>query len=140
VKAEIMSRYGKSIPVFSSDVVGEMSPELASVSDMLQGNIHPYFSGTPAAIAANWTIAEYENKITANPTPLGMKGVISEVGWPTAPASAVYLKGSVPGLANMQTVVDGFVCQANAAGIPCKSPFLVSFFLFLLFFCSCGCW
>ncbi|KAG0296713.1 hypothetical protein BGZ96_008758 [Linnemannia gamsii] len=118
VKAEITSRYGKTIPVFSSDVGGEMTSELASVSDMLQGNIHPYFSGTPAAGAANWTINEYENKITANPTPLGLKGVISEVGWPSAPESAVYLQGSIPGLANMQTVVDGFVCQANAAGIP----------------------
>ncbi|KAF8924049.1 hypothetical protein BGZ47_004243 [Haplosporangium gracile] len=95
-----------------------MTSELAAVSDMLQGNIHPYFSGTPAADAANWTISEYENKITNNSTPLGLKGVISEVGWPSAPASAVYLNGSIPGLANMQTVVDNFVCQANAAGIP----------------------
>ncbi|KAF9282556.1 hypothetical protein BGZ88_010980 [Linnemannia elongata] len=118
VKEEIKTRYGKSIPVFSSDVGNEMSPELASVSDMLQGNIHPYFSGTPAADAANWTMKEYESKITANPTPMALKGVISEVGWPSAPASAVYLNGSVPGLANMQTVVDNFVCQANAAGIP----------------------
>ncbi|KAK3847219.1 MAG: glycoside hydrolase family 17 protein [Linnemannia gamsii] len=118
VKAEIKSRYGASIPIFSSDVGGEMTASLAAVSDMLQGNIHPYFSGTPAAEAANWTMTEYANKITNNPTPLGMKGVISEVGWPSAPASAVYLKGSIPGLANMQTVVDTFVCQANAAGIP----------------------
>ncbi|KAF9142406.1 hypothetical protein BG015_000932 [Linnemannia schmuckeri] len=118
VKDEIKARYGKTIPVFSSDVGSKMTSELAAVSDMLQGNIHPYFSGTPAADAANWTMSEYENKITNNSTPLGLKGVISEVGWPSAPASAVYLKGSVPGLANMQTVVDNFVCQANAAGIP----------------------
>ncbi|KAF9135465.1 hypothetical protein BGW39_002610 [Mortierella sp. 14UC] len=118
VKEEIKTRYGTTIPVFSSDVGDEMKSELAAVSDMLQGNIHPYFSGTPAANAANWTMSEYENKITANPTPMGIKGVISEVGWPSAPASAVYLNGSVPGLANMQTVVDNFVCQANAAGIP----------------------
>ncbi|KAF9912778.1 hypothetical protein EC991_008640 [Linnemannia zychae] len=118
VKTEIKARYGTSIPVFSSDVGGEMTSELAAVSDMLQGNIHPYFSGTPAANAANWTMNEYENKITNNPTPMGIKGVISEVGWPSAPESAVYLNGSVPGLANMQTVVDNFVCQANTAGIP----------------------
>ncbi|KAF9145359.1 hypothetical protein BGX30_009369 [Mortierella sp. GBA39] len=118
VKEEIKTRYGKSIPIFSSDVGGEMSPELASISDMLQGNIHPYFSGTLAANAANWTMSEYESKIAANPTPMALKGVISEVGWPSAPASAVYLNGSVPGLANMQTVVDNFVCQANTAGIP----------------------
>lgn len=133
MKEEIKTRYGKSIPVFSSDVGNEMSSELASVSDMLQGNIHPYFSGTPAADAANWTMKEYESKITTNPTPMALEGVISEVGWPSAPASAVYLNGSVPGLANMQTVVDNFVCQANAAGIPCKCPFSFSLF-FLSFF------
>ncbi|KAG0219347.1 hypothetical protein BGX33_003277 [Mortierella sp. NVP41] len=118
VRADLKARYGKSIPVFSSDVGGKMNAELAAVSDMLQGNIHPYFSGTTAANAANWTMNEYKDKIEANPTPAGLKGVISEVGWPSAPASAVYLNGSIPGVANMQTMVDNFVCQANTAGIP----------------------
>lgn len=67
-----------------------MTPALASYSDLLQGNLHPYFSGTPAINAANWTINEYATTITANPVPSGTTGVISEVGWPSAPSTAVY--------------------------------------------------
>ena len=97
-----------------------MNAELAAVSDMLEGNLHPYFSGTSAAMAANWTMNEYKDKISGNPVSSGHKGVISEVGWPTAPATAVYGANSVPGLDNLQTLVDSFVCQANTAGISCK--------------------
>ncbi|KAI9232376.1 MAG: glycoside hydrolase superfamily [Podila humilis] len=95
-----------------------MNSQLAAVSDMLQGNLHPYFSGTSAAMAANWTMNEYHDKIGGNPVSSGHTGVISEVGWPTAPASAVYGASSVPGLDSLQTLVDSFVCQANTAGIP----------------------
>ena len=69
-----------------------MKPELASYSDMLQGNLHPYFSGTSAATASSWTFNEYATKIVENPVSLCTAGVISEVGWPSAPASAVYRK------------------------------------------------
>ncbi|KAF9579715.1 hypothetical protein BGW38_003917, partial [Lunasporangiospora selenospora] len=118
VRSEVKSRYSKNIPIFTSDVGSNMNAELASYSDQLQGNIHPYFSGTPAASAANWTFSEYKDKISANPVSSGLKGVISEVGWPTAPISAVYQKFSVPGVEHLQTLVDTFVCQANTAGIP----------------------
>ncbi|KAG0257590.1 hypothetical protein BG011_003870 [Mortierella polycephala] len=118
VRSELIARYNKAIPVFTSEIGSNMDSSLAAVSDMLQGNLHPYFSGTSAQMAANWTLAEYESKIAEYPVSSGLKGVISEIGWPTAPASAVYLNGAVPGLANMQTLVDSFVCQANAAGIP----------------------
>ncbi|GJJ68956.1 hypothetical protein EMPS_01302 [Entomortierella parvispora] len=118
VRSELKTRYNKAIPVFTSDVGSDMTPALASYSDMLQGNLHPYFSGTTAAMAANWTFTQYEEKIVENPVSSGTAGVISEVGWPSAPSSAVYLNGSIPGLANLQTVVDTFVCQANTKGIP----------------------
>ncbi|KAG0030934.1 hypothetical protein BGZ82_007200 [Podila clonocystis] len=118
VRSALKTRYNKDILVFSSDVGSNMNAGLASVSDMLQGNLHPYFSGTAVANAANWTMNEYRDKMDGNPVSSGHKGVISEVGWPTAPATAVYGANSVPGLDNLQTLVDGFVCQANTAGIP----------------------
>ncbi|KAG0361017.1 hypothetical protein BG005_009358 [Podila minutissima] len=118
VRTALKTRYNKDILVFTSDVGSNMNADLASVSDMLQGNLHPYFSGTAAANAANWTMNEYRDKMEGNPVSSGHKGVISEVGWPTAPATAVYPANSVPGLQNLQTLVDGFVCQANTAGIP----------------------
>ncbi|KAG0334716.1 hypothetical protein BG004_000292 [Podila humilis] len=96
VRAQLKTRYGKDILVFTSEVGSNMTPELASLSDMLQGNLHPYFSGTLASNAANWTMNEFQDKIESNPVPSGHKGVVSEVGWPTAPASAIYGQSSVP--------------------------------------------
>ncbi|KAG0356595.1 hypothetical protein BG005_004463 [Podila minutissima] len=119
VRAQIKKRYPtKAIPVFTSEIGNNMNEALAAISDELSGNLHPYFSDTPAAQAANWTLGQYSTLITENPTKAGYNGSISEVGWPSAPESAVYIKNAVPGIANMQTVVDTFVCQANAAHIP----------------------
>ncbi|GJJ77772.1 hypothetical protein EMPS_10131 [Entomortierella parvispora] len=118
VRTTIQSRYKVNIPVFTSEIGNNLNSALAAVSDELEGNLHPYFSGTAVADAAAWTFQQYDDKITSNPTPLKLKGAISEVGWPSAPASAVYPVASVPGLANMQTMIDTFICQANNQSIP----------------------
>ncbi|KAF9185943.1 hypothetical protein BGZ50_002788 [Haplosporangium sp. Z 11] len=118
VRATLKNRYNKVIPVFTSDIGNKLDASVAAVSDELFGNLHPYFSGTAVSEAANWTISQYNDIILGNPTNTGLKGAISEVGWPSAPASAVYQTYAVPGLANLQTMIDTFICQANAAGIP----------------------
>ncbi|KAG0332229.1 hypothetical protein BG000_010228 [Podila horticola] len=119
VRAQIKKRYPtKVIPVFTSEIGNNLNAALAAISDEMSGNLHPYFSDTPAAQAANWTLGQYSTLITDNPTKAGYNGSISEVGWPSAPESAVYKQYAVPSIANMQTVVDAFVCQANAASIP----------------------
>ncbi|KAG0323980.1 hypothetical protein BGZ99_002288 [Dissophora globulifera] len=118
VRANLKSRYGKSIPVFTSEVGSNLDARLASYSDELQGNLHPYFSGTPVSGAANWTFSQYRTNVTAYPVSTGLKGVISEVGWPSAPETAIFEGGAVPGLANLQIMADTFVCQANSANIP----------------------
>ncbi|KAG0039859.1 hypothetical protein BGZ82_006411 [Podila clonocystis] len=119
VRAQIKKRYPtKAIPVFTSEIGNNLNEALAAISDELSGNLHPYFSDTPAAQAANWTLGQYSTLITDNPTKAGYNGSISEVGWPSAPESAVNKQYAVPSITNMQTVVDTFVCQANAARIP----------------------
>ncbi|KAI1316314.1 hypothetical protein EDD11_010157 [Mortierella claussenii] len=118
VRTNIKTRYGKSIPIFTSEIGNNLNSNLAAVSDELSGNLHPYFAGTAVTEAANWTIQQYNATILANPTKAGLKGAISEVGWPSAPASAVYQTYAVPGLANLQTMVDTFICEANRQGIP----------------------
>lgn len=93
VRAQIKKRYPtKAIPVFTSEIGNNMNEALAAISDELSGNLHPYFSDTPAAQAANWTLGQYSTLITENPTKAGYNGSISEVGWPSAPESAVYSK------------------------------------------------
>ncbi|KAG0212349.1 hypothetical protein BGX28_006493 [Mortierella sp. GBA30] len=117
VRTTIRTRYNKNIPVFTSEIGNNLNANLAAISDELSGNLHPYFAGTAVAEAAKWTMGQYNDTLLAYPTSSGLKGAISEVGWPSAPASAVYQTYAVPGLANLQTMVDTFVCQANAAGI-----------------------
>ncbi|KAG0329365.1 hypothetical protein BGZ99_002371 [Dissophora globulifera] len=118
VRSNIKSRYGKTIPVFTSDIGPDLNATLASYSDELSGNLHPYFAGIDVSAAANWTLQQFNDTILANPTKAGLKGSISEVGWPSGPATAVFQPSAVPGLANLQTMVDSFICQANAQGVP----------------------
>ncbi|KAF9279579.1 hypothetical protein BGZ68_007824 [Mortierella alpina] len=118
VRTTVKTRYNKAIPVFTSEIGNNLNASLAAISDELSGNFHPYFAGTGVDEAAKWTMLQYNNTLETNPTSTGLKGAISEVGWPSAPASAVYMTYAVPGLANLQTMIDTFICQANAAGIP----------------------
>ncbi|KAF9911979.1 hypothetical protein EC991_001426 [Linnemannia zychae] len=118
IRNTIRTRYNASIPIFTSEIGNNLTPDLASVSDELSGNLHPFFAGMDVKSAAQWTFDQYNNTIVENPTPSGLAGTISEVGWPSAPASAVNGKSAVPGLANLQIMIDTFVCQANAAKMP----------------------
>ncbi|KAF9583227.1 hypothetical protein BGW38_009975 [Lunasporangiospora selenospora] len=90
VRTQIKTRYNADIPIFTSDIGNNVNSSLAAVSDELHGNLHPYFSDSKIENAANWTLAQYEERIEGNPTSSGRKGAISEVGWPSAPSSAVY--------------------------------------------------
>ncbi|KAG0276292.1 hypothetical protein BGZ95_007742 [Linnemannia exigua] len=119
IRNTIKSRYSNAnIPIFTSEIGNNLKPDLASLSDELSGNLHPYFAGTDIKSAAQWTFDQYNNTMVENPTPTGLAGTISEVGWPSAPASSVNLPSAVPGLANLQTMIDTFVCQANAVKMP----------------------
>ncbi|KAF9941462.1 hypothetical protein BGZ67_005044 [Mortierella alpina] len=118
VRTTVKTRYNKSIPVFTSEIGNNLNASLAAISDEFSGNFHPYFAGTGVDEAAKWTMLQYNNTMETNPTSTGLKGAISEVGWPSAPASAIYMTHAVPGPANLQTMIDTFICQANAAGIP----------------------
>lgn len=118
VRSEIKKRYNANIPIFTSEIGNNLNSALAEVSDELSGNLHPFFAGVEISTAAQWTFSQYKVKIEDNPTPSGLNGTISEVGWPSAPASSVNMPSAVPGVANLQTMVDTFICQANAVKMP----------------------
>ncbi|KAG0334681.1 hypothetical protein BG004_000315 [Podila humilis] len=91
VRAELRKRYPqKLIPVFTSEIGNNLNSALAEVSDEMSGNLHPYFSDQPPNMAADWTLQQYETLIAENPVKTNINGSISEVGWPSAPTSAVY--------------------------------------------------
>ncbi|KAG0219432.1 hypothetical protein BGX33_003021 [Mortierella sp. NVP41] len=118
VRSNIKTRYNANIPIFTSEIGNNLNSTLADISDELSGNLHPYFAGVDVKTAAEWTFSQYNNSIVDNPTPTGLAGTISEVGWPSAPSTAINSPSAVPGLANLQTMVDTFICQANAAKMP----------------------
>lgn len=96
VRSEIKKRYNANIPIFTSEIGNNLNSALAEVSDELSGNLHPFFAGVEISTAAQWTFSQYKVKIEDNPTPSGLNGTISEVGWPSAPASSVNSKSSSP--------------------------------------------
>jgi exo-beta-1,3-glucanase (GH17 family) len=120
VKAKVVALGHKDIPVFSSDLVMHSKPPLTSNEDLAGVNLHPFFSGIPIEGAAAW----YWNYLKDNLTPDVNKGLptpieiwITEVGWPTFPASAV-TGASVPSIPNLQIFLDTWLCEANKNGMP----------------------
>lgn len=90
VKAKVVQLGHSDIPVFTSDLESANKPPLTSHEDKAGVNLHPFFSGVPAQDAASWfwtylnqTVAPAVNK--DNVTPIDIW--ITEVGWPTFPAS-----------------------------------------------------
>jgi exo-beta-1,3-glucanase (GH17 family) len=119
VKSNLTSR-GITLPVASSDLGNDWTAELASVVDYVMANIHPFFAGVTAEVAASWTWDFWQNNDVAfktDPT----KNIISETGWPSqggmdCGAATTCTDGSVAGIQEMNTYMGDWVCQALANG------------------------
>ncbi|KAK3835635.1 MAG: glycoside hydrolase superfamily [Linnemannia gamsii] len=115
-----MAAFGHSdIPVFTSDLESANRPPLTDHEDKAGVNLHPFFSGIPIDQAASW-YWKYLNETVTPAVNSGTKKTdiwITEVGWPTFPATAA-VEGSVPSIPNLQTFVDTWLCEANKKGTP----------------------
>jgi exo-beta-1,3-glucanase (GH17 family) len=119
VKSNMTSK-SISLPVASSDLGDDWTQALADDVDYVMANIHPFFAGVTAEQAAGWTWSFWQNK----DIPLKadkLKHIISETGWPSAGgmdcgAATTCTDGSVAGIQEMNTFMDGWVCQALANG------------------------
>jgi exo-beta-1,3-glucanase (GH17 family) len=111
---------GISLPLATSDLGDDWTAELASEVDYLMANIHPFFAGVTAEQAASWTYTFWTGHDTILKTDIS-KNIISETGWPStggtdcggAPSCT---QGSVAGITEMNTFMDGWVCDALANG------------------------
>lgn len=103
-----LTQKGIDLPVGTSDLGSNWSATLASAVDVLMANVHPFFGGVEAAEASKWTMTFYEENNLPKAKAAGIRGMISEVGWPTDGGK---LKGSVAGVDELNTFLNDWVCQ-----------------------------
>ncbi|KAI0886443.1 glycoside hydrolase family 17 protein [Annulohypoxylon maeteangense] len=118
-----LTTHNWNLPVATSDLGDNWDSQLAQISDYIMGNIHPFFAGVNAKEAASWTWSFWENKAKSFFKTDNQKNVISEIGWPTkggtdcGDASVTSCPdGSVAGINELNTLMEGWVCQALANG------------------------
>lgn len=112
-----------NLPVATSDLGDNWDSQLASISDYIMGNIHPFFAGVNAKDAASWTWSFWHNKAEGFFKTDNSKNVISEIGWPTkggtdcgSDSVTDCPNGSVAGIDELNTLMENWVCQALANG------------------------
>nr|XP_031858562.1 uncharacterized protein CI109_006085 [Kwoniella shandongensis]KAA5525634.1 hypothetical protein CI109_006085 [Kwoniella shandongensis] len=114
----------KTLPIGTSDAGSILSKRLASGVDYFMANVHPWFGSVGIDDAATWTeefFQEFDVDVAAT-APNNPACYIAETGWPTQSMNASEANsgaGSPQGdasVANLQTFLDTFVCQANTNG------------------------
>lgn len=114
----------KHLPIGVSDAGSLLNTYLAERIDYFMANVHPYFGALAINDAAAWTwqFFEWNNVEIAAEATNKPATFIAETGWPTESLTAADANsgaGSPQGdasVANLQTFLDTFVCQANANG------------------------
>ncbi|OLN86538.1 putative glucan endo-1,3-beta-glucosidase btgC [Colletotrichum chlorophyti] len=114
---------GLSLPVATSDLGTDWTPSLAAKSDYIMANIHPFFSGANANVAAQWTTEFWEDNVSSFFKSDSKKNVIAEIGWPSKGGmncgnglATGCPNASVAGIDEMNELLDKWVCPALANG------------------------
>ncbi|KAI5362105.1 Putative glycoside hydrolase family 17, glycoside hydrolase superfamily [Septoria linicola] len=135
VRSNFTSR-GINLPVATADLGDNWDANLAQASDIVMSNIHPFFAGTLAEDSASWAWSFWQDKdvalTSAKTGTVGSvtypKQIISEIGWPTqggndcgvaddpAYGCTSDTDGAVASLDNLNTFMDGWVCDAMTNG------------------------
>ncbi|OCF56932.1 glucan 1,3-beta-glucosidase [Kwoniella mangroviensis CBS 10435] len=114
----------KTLPVGTSDAGSVMSKTLGEGIDYFMANVHPWFGSVSIDDAAQWTWDFFQD-FDVEPASLASNKpdvYIAETGWPTESMNATESNSGFGGakgeasLANLQTFLDTYVCQANANG------------------------
>lgn len=118
-----LSDHNWDLPVATSDLGDDWTSQLAGVSDYIMSNIHPFFAGVNAKVAASWTYSFWENNNSGFFKSDTEKNIISEVGWPTkggtncgSDAVTDCPDGSVAGIEELNQLLEDWVCQALTNG------------------------
>jgi len=116
------------LAVATSDLGDDWTSGLAADTDIVMSNVHPFFAGVTPDVAPGWAWNFWQtNDVVLTGTSNGSsypKNVISEIGWPSAggndcgtdDACPNDTAGSVASIANMNSFMDGWVCQSLTNG------------------------
>jgi len=110
------------LKVASSDLGDNWArvPAFAAQVDVVMSNIHPFFAGITAKEAAGWTYDFWKNNDL--PVKAGIQNhIIAETGWPsrggkTCGQATTCTEGSVAGITEINSFMDGWICEALANG------------------------
>ncbi|KAL2024249.1 hypothetical protein VTK56DRAFT_9405 [Thermocarpiscus australiensis] len=118
-----LARRGLSLPVATSDLGDLWTSALAAQSDAIMANIHPFFAGTPAAQAADWTMYFWGNKTSSFLKKDKSMNIISETGWPSQGGTGCgndwetdCPQKAVAGIDEMNRFMEDWVCRALEDG------------------------
>jgi exo-beta-1,3-glucanase (GH17 family) len=115
-----LTTMGISLPVATSDLGDKWTATLAAAVDYVMANVHPFFAGVDATVAASWTWSFFQTHDSTFKTD-STKTIISETGWPSAGgtdcgAATTCTSGSVAGITEMNRFMSDWVCQALTNG------------------------
>ena len=109
VKANMTARGWDDFIVATADLGDNWTERLASISDAIMGNIHPFFSGVHVSEASNWTTTFWDNQIGTYRKDERRLNIIAETGWPSGGGS---IKSSVAGIDEMNVFMEDWLCRA----------------------------
>ncbi|GAB1311496.1 hypothetical protein MFIFM68171_01706 [Madurella fahalii] len=123
VRRNMTDRGLASLPVATSDLGDKWSATLASQSDAIMANIHPFFAGEPAETAADWTMYFWGNKTSTFLKTDASMNIIAETGWPSHGGMACGNEfetdcpdRAVAGIDEMNVFMEDWVCRALEDG------------------------
>ena len=110
--------------IATSDLGDNWTADMATKVDIVMSNVHPFFAGVEADVAAAWTWNFWQtHDVVLTSSDTSIKQIIAEVGWPSAGGNdcggsdcTSKTQGSVASIDNMNTFMDDWVCQSLANG------------------------
>ncbi|CBQ71356.1 conserved hypothetical protein [Sporisorium reilianum SRZ2] len=123
----LASSKGWTFPVGTADAGSMFTATVAAGVDYFMANVHAWFAGTLVADGPAWTYQYFENNDAnvAAAAPNTPAAYIAETGWPSGANDTKALTyvneqgqvtGAHAGVSELQTFLDGYVCQANQNG------------------------